>query len=116
MNHQKMEVSIIAKEIISIVYRLTTNFPSTEKYALTSQMRRAAVSIYLNISEGSSRFTLPDRKRFFEISRGSLIELDAGFEIAFELGYHQPSTHPELQQKMISCFRLLTGLIRSATK
>ncbi|CAN5577273.1 four helix bundle protein [soil metagenome] len=71
------------------VYRITREFPRDELYGLTSQMRRAAVSIPSNIAEGSSRRSTADFLRFLTISAGSINELDTQVEIASALGYLQ---------------------------
>ena len=78
---------------------------------MISQIRRAALSVHLNIAEGSSRKSEVERKRYFEISRGSIIEIDAALDIANDLGYLQNINTENIGNQMIKCFRLLTGLI-----
>lgn len=80
---------------------------------MTSQIKRAALSVHLNIAEGASRFSKPERKRFYEIARGSLIEIDAAFDIAEELGYFKIYPKEKLHKAMNDSFSLLTGLINS---
>lgn len=80
---------------------------------MTQQIRRAAVSVHLNIAEGCSRKSAAERKRFFEISRGSLIEIDTALDIAIELGYtRQENLTPEAEN-MIRCFQMLSKMISS---
>jgi len=67
--------------LVSEIYKLTENYPSEEKYGLVSQMRRASVSISSNISEGAARSSRKERRRFYEIARSSLVELDTQLEI-----------------------------------
>ncbi len=80
---------------------------------MASQIRRAAVSVHLNIAEGASRFSIAERKRFYEIARGSLIEIDAAFDIAEELGYFKTYSQQSLYEAMNDSFSLITGLIKS---
>jgi four helix bundle protein len=98
LNHQKLEVYAASKEFALECYRFTKQLPADEKFGMISQIRRAALSVHLNIAEGASRKSAVERKRYFEISRGSVIEIDAALDIAFE-------------QTTVKCFRLLSGLI-----
>jgi len=61
--------------------------PAEEKFGMITQIRRAGLSVHLNVAEGSSRKSAFERKRYFEIARGSVIEIDAALDIAFDLGY-----------------------------
>ena len=63
------------------VYRLTKHLPESERFNLISQLRRAALSVHLNLAEGSSRKSISERKRYYEIARGSVIEIDAALDI-----------------------------------
>ncbi len=76
-----------ARELVVLLYKITNSFPKSEVYGLTSQIRRAAVSVVANIAEGWLRRTTADKKRYFEIAQGSLLELDAEMDIAKEVGY-----------------------------
>ncbi len=69
--------------------------------------------MHLNIAEGSSRFSKTERKRFYEIARGSLIEIDAAFDIAEDLGYFDDYPKNALDNAMNDSFGLTTGLIKS---
>ena len=73
--HTKTPVFQESKKLTLECYRITKDFPKDEKFAMVQQMRRAALSAYLNIAEGCSRKSESERRRFFEISRGSVIEL-----------------------------------------
>ena len=77
------------------------------------QIRRAALSAHLNIAEGSSRKSESERKRFYEIARGSVIEIDAALDIAVNLSYLDEVKTKSLGESMIKCFKILTGLIGS---
>ncbi len=83
---EKLEVWIEAKELTKIVYSITSQFPETEKFGLTSQLRRASISICSNLAEGSTRTTARDQAHFSSISFGSSIEVLNQIILAFELG------------------------------
>ena len=91
-------------------------FPADEKFAMVQQIRRAALSVHLNIAEGCSRKSFAERKRFFEISRGSVIEVDAAIGIAYRLEYCDMKMIENLGNLIINCFKQLTGLIKSSEK
>lgn len=78
---------------------------------MVSQIRRAALSVHLNIAEGASRKSLAERKRFYEIARGSIIEIDAIIDVAHDLNYLQGYDTKSLELSMVLCFKLLSGLI-----
>ena len=80
---------------------------------MTSQIRRAALSVHLNIAEGSSRKSEVERKRYYEIARGSVIEIDAALDIAKEIEYLNNYDLTNLGESMIKCFKLLSRLIES---
>ena len=113
---EKLEVWKDAIAYASLVYRVTKSFPDTEKFGLTSQMRRSAVSLSANIAEGTSRTTDKDFSRFIEIASGSLMENVSEAFIAREAGfisaphYTELSTHAEKLAKMLSGLR--SSLVR----
>ena len=80
---------------------------------MQSQLRRAALSVHLNFAEGASRKSLSERKRYYEIDRGSLVEVDAALDIAQNLGYLNEINLSALEYLMIKCFKILSGLIKS---
>lgn len=111
--HTKLEVFKASKVFVLECYRITKNFPTEEKFALVQQIRRAALSVHLNIAEGCSRKSLTERKRFFEISRGSVIEIDTAFDIACSLSYCTENDLAALAEYLIKTFKILSGLIGS---
>ena len=87
LQHKKLDVWKLSKTLIKEIYKLTATYPKEKLFGLTNQMRRASVSITSNIAEGASRKSKTERKRFFEISRSSLVELDTQLEISLDLNY-----------------------------
>jgi four helix bundle protein len=92
-------------------YRQTKTFPTEERYVLTQQIRRAALSVHLNIAEGCSRKSEVERKRFYEIARGSIIEIDAALDIAVGLAYTTKEILTETGTLMLSSFRMISKMI-----
>ncbi|HEU5400461.1 MAG TPA: four helix bundle protein [Terriglobales bacterium] len=86
-------------ELVSEVYRVTGKFPRTEIYGITSQMRRAAVSIPSNLAEGQARYHPGDFLRFIGHARGSLVELETQIMISTELGYCSPDLRDQLLER-----------------
>ena len=93
-------------------YKLTNQLPVEEKFGMISQIRRAALSVHLNIAEGASRKSEVERKRYYEISRGSIIEIDAALDIAKDLQYLEKIETQTLGIEMLSCFKMLTGMLK----
>ena len=87
MYYQNLEVWKESIELVKAIYLLTHNFPEDEKFGLTSQIRRAVISIPSNIAEGSARYSNKDTARFVDIAIGSLAEVETQLIIAKELGY-----------------------------
>ena len=100
--------------LVSQVYRLTQAFPKEELYGLTSQLRRAAVSIPSNLAEGQGRLSTREFRQFTAIAKGSLHELETQLIIARDLGYLD-MTHPVFEQ-LSEVARLLNGLLNSLSK
>ena len=102
-----------AKALAVAVYRYSEQFPKHEIYGLTSQVRRAAVSVVSNIAEGQGRLTRGEFVQFLGHSRGSLLELLTQLEIAIEQGFLTTSDFQILDAKASNVLRLLNGLIGS---
>ena len=114
LERTKLDVFKISRQFVISCYRKTKLFPGEEKFALTQQIRRAALSVHLNLAEGCSRKTLNKRKRFYEISRGSIVEVDTAFEIAVELGYTDRSKIEETGNLLVRTFQMLSKMIRQS--
>jgi len=97
-------------ELVRAVYRATSNFPKSELFGLTSQMRRAAVSVPSNITEGHTRALTREYLHHIVIVHGSIAELITQIEIAADLGYTQPAEAAELSAQADSLSRQLNAL------
>jgi len=100
-----------AKELALEIYRATRVFPKDELYGLTSQMRRAAISVPSNIAEGKGRHSHKELVQFLYRARGSLLELETQLSIAQELGYVDSTVSKHLGVLMAEEGRILNGLI-----
>ncbi|MCC7422799.1 MAG: four helix bundle protein [Planctomycetaceae bacterium] len=102
-----------AIRLVVVSYRVTHSFPAEERFGLTQQLRRAAVSVAANIAEGKGRGTPSEFNRFLNIANGSLTELDTHFVIARELGYLDQSTLEAVVSQIEEVGRIVTGLRKS---
>ena len=109
--HKKLDVWKKSMLLIKKVYQFTSKLPTDEKFNLISQMRKSAISIASNIAEGLSRITIKEKRRFIEISRSSLVELDTQFEACLEVGHVQADKLEEFEELMNHIFAMLTALI-----
>jgi four helix bundle protein len=91
LRYRQLKVWQKGMDLAVQVHRLTMGFPRDERFGLTSQLRRAATSVPMNIAEGSCRGTRRDYAGFVAIATGSLGELDTGLLLAIRLGYLEPS-------------------------
>ncbi len=107
--YQQLIVWQKAMQLVNLIYQLTHVFPNEEKFGLTSQLRRAAVSIPSNIAEGSGRGSDKDFCRFLFLARGSLTELETQLLIAHQLGYCQITN--DIDELIQQVFAMLNKLI-----
>ena len=112
-NFEKLEVWKKAIEFADFVYSVTREFPDAERFGLTNQMRRAAVSISSNIAEGTSRFSRDDYARFLEIATGSLFEVVSQSFIVQRQNYLSEENRQRLYTAAEEQSRMLSGLRRS---
>ncbi len=108
-----LEVWKAAMELAIRVYRLTAQFPKEERYGLTSQMRRAAVSVPSNIAEGKGRASDKELIQFLCHSRGSLFEIETQLAIGEQLGYTTMEECNEIRRATARIGQMLNGLMRS---
>ncbi len=112
---KKLSVWLKAHKLVLEVYMITSLFPKSETFALTSQMRRAAISVAANIAEGSKRKTVKDRQHFLVMAETSLEELKYYFLLSYDLKYITREQGENLTQKAREIGKMITGLSRSIT-
>ena len=103
-------------ELVQDVYILTTGFSSNERFGLTSQMRRSAVSVPSNIAEGWGRKRTGNYIQFLSIASGSLAELNTQVEISYRLGFFDKDQFDVLENKMMEIGKMLFVLIQKLEK
>lgn len=113
LNHKNLAVWKKSIELVKLIYKVTDTFPNKEVYGLTSQIRRAAVSVPSNIAEGAARKSSLERKRFFEISRSSLVEIDTQIEISIVLSLIKEDEIKSLDNMIVEVFSMLSALIKN---
>jgi four helix bundle protein len=111
--HQKLDPWRRAIEFVVSVYRTTERFPKEEKFGLTSQVRRAAVSIAANIAEGAARTSIKEFLRFLSVSQGSASETDTELLIASRLGYLTKNEYEHFGRELDDIGRMITRLSQS---
>ncbi len=111
---EDMNVWKLAMEIAERVFQLTSNLPRSEDYGLTSQIRRAALSISANIAEGFGRSTLMDKKRFYIIARGSVFETKSHLIYGKNVNYFEQSEialiHELIDKNVLELNKLIKSL------
>ncbi len=110
-NHKDLEVYKQSMELVTMIYKLTNDFPADEKFGLTSQMRRAAISVPSNIAEGFARKNPGELIQFLYISLGSLSELETQVDLASRLEFVMDTSI--INEKVHYLFILLSKLIIS---
>ena len=114
-NFEELDVYIKAIDFVSNIYTLTKDFPKDEMFGLTSQLRRAAVSIPSNISEGSAR-TKKDFSRFIDMARGSVMECVTLLKISVKQRYVDERKYNELRSTLTELSKMLSGLKKSVNR
>jgi len=111
--HKQLKVWQRAIELVTEIYKVTDSFPKKEEFGLTAQLRRAAVSVPSNISEGLTRKSSKDKLHFLNIAQSSLSEIDCQTEIAIRLSYLDQETYEKVEKDLVEVQMLLSGLSRS---
>jgi four helix bundle protein len=106
---ENLEVYTLSRELIILIYKLTKKFPSSEKYGLRSQVRRSAISVSLNIAEGSGKETNKDFANFIRIAIGSLIETDTSLKIAVDLKFISADDYSQMDKSIEKIYFKLIG-------
>jgi four helix bundle protein len=111
LSHTRLDVFSISRQCVLECYALSKYLPKEETFGLSSQLRRAAVSIHLNIAEGCSRRSVAERNRFFEISRGSLIEVDTALDLSISLMFLRKEDAEKTGVLILRLFQMLSKMI-----
>ena len=113
---EKLEVWNDARNLVKMIYLHTDNFPEKERFGLSSQMQRAAVSIVSNITEGVSRSSVKEKIRFVELAYGSLMELYCQLYVSVDLDYLTPNTFTLIKAEIDKIANKANALKRSFIK
>ena len=114
--HEKLDVWRVAMDFVVTIYKATESFPKEEKFGLTSQVRRAAISVPANIAEGAARRSPKEFVHFISNAQGSASELETELLIAHRLGYLREGTYLEMRDTLDKIGRMLIGLTRHLDK
>ena len=109
-DYRKLKAWSAARRLVPSVYRLTTGFPSTERFGLSQQMRRSALSISSNIAEGCGRGSQRELVRFLQIASGSAHELESQLQLAVDLGFCSDTSKRGLAAQIREVKSMLAGL------
>src|SRR5215467_226282 len=110
LKHKSLDAYQAIRDLVKDIYRVSLKLPADEKFNMVQQMRRAAVSVKLNFSEGCSRKSPQERKRYFEVARGSVIEIDTVLETAVDLEYCKMENLESSGQLLNRCFAMLSNM------
>lgn len=105
-----------SRKLVSYIYELVKLFPEDEKYALTSQLKRAAIAVPSNIAEGMGRQYTKERIQFLYISRGSLYGLETQLYLAIDQGFVNSRDISDIFEQITSCKKLVQGYINYLKK
>jgi four helix bundle protein len=114
--HRKLKVWQAGMDFVAELYKELEKFPMQERFGLTAQLQRAAVSIPSNIAEGAARRNTKELIQFLYVARGSLSELDSQLEICFRVGYLERAAYDRFSSKLEAMSKMLNGLIASLNK
>jgi four helix bundle protein len=111
LSHKNLEVYKFSLELVKEIYKHTKLFPKEEQFVLVTQLRRAAISVSSNLAEGAARLSSKEKKRFYEIARASLVEIDTQIEISLMLEYLRKENIVDFEKYEESVFRMLSKMI-----
>jgi four helix bundle protein len=110
--HKDLNVWQESIKLVTLIYEKTKTFPKDELFALTSQIKRSAISIPSNISEGAARESNKEFLRFLFIAQGSISELDTQLLIAHNLSFLSKEDYIQIDEKLTEIRKMLAGLIK----
>lgn len=111
-NFTDLDIWKRAHELTMVVYKLVGQFPASERYALSDQLRRAVVSIESNIAEGFARYGKLEKRQFYYIARGSLSEVNCQLIIARDLGFLSQLQYDQANTLIVDTGRMFTAIIK----
>jgi four helix bundle protein len=109
-SYRKLNVYQLSKKLVTDIYRLIGTFPNTETYALSDQLRRAAISIPSNIAEGTAKASPKEQFHFLEIAYGSLMEIMCQLEISYDLGYINQVQLRQSEEEIVMIYKMLSSM------
>ncbi|MGZ8524141.1 MAG: four helix bundle protein [Chitinophagaceae bacterium] len=116
LNHKSLTVYSKIRELTKEIYKISNLLPVEERFNMVQQIRRAGLSVKLNFAEGSTRKSNTERKRYYEISRGSIVEIDAALETAVDLEYFKVEPLQQSGILLNECFAMLSKLMEQTNK
>lgn len=111
-SYKYLDIWKLGKEIVKLIYHMTSKFPPRENFSLSQQMRKAAISIPSNVAEGFNRYHNKEYRQFLFIALGSCAELETQVEISLDLEYIDPETFKTINEKLNHETRMLRNLIK----
>jgi four helix bundle protein len=108
--HKNLDAWKVAMELAQFVYRISGPFPSGERFGITAQVRKAAVSIPSNLAEGAARSSRSEFRQFLSIARGSLSELDTQLDLCVAIGILDQQRRVDADQLLVRVDKMLYGL------
>jgi len=115
-NYKNLDVWKESRKLVSIIYLLTKKFPNEEKFGLTSQIKRASISIPSNIAEGLGRNSKKETRQFCFIAKGSLYEVETQLYLALDLGFIEENEIEQVLIQLITVRKLIIGFIKYLEK
>jgi four helix bundle protein len=116
MPYERLEAWELSHELVLAVYRASSNWPKSEVYGLTSQARRSAASVSMNLAEGAAKRGPREFRRYLDTSLGSLSELDYILRLAHDLGYLNSGDWEVLRESRDGAGKALWGLYRAISR
>lgn len=110
-NYEKLEIWQEAMTLTKIIYLKTKDYPKEEKFGITDQVRRAGLSVVLNIAEGAGRGSRADFRRFLLIAKGSLNEVLTLFTLSLEIGLVSSKEYDDIRSMVLRLMRRIQALI-----
>jgi four helix bundle protein len=111
LKHKSLNMYHSVRELTKEIYKASMSLPAEEKFNLVQQIRRAALSVKLNLAEACTRRSPVERKRYLTVSRGSVVEIDAALETAVDLNYFKKEDLEKIGELLNKCFAMSSKMI-----